>query len=172
MGSVPVPAPYSPDLNPIEMAFAKLKAHLRARAEGTIDAVCRAIGQICDLFQPDEAETTSSPQDTDSIDRPMLHRCAGGCSRRAAFCAGVAPAFHQVCLSLRAVDHYESGAPVLVPELFLGSLQQFIRVDADRAADCDVFGWIEQPAAGFVRRDEPLGLAKAFCQLGLGQALF
>jgi DDE superfamily endonuclease len=57
----------------IEMAFAKLKAHLRARAEGTIDAVCRAIGQICDLFQPDEAETTSSPQDTDSIDRPMLH---------------------------------------------------------------------------------------------------
>jgi hypothetical protein len=36
------------------MAFAKLKALLRARAERTIDALWRAIGQICDLFQPDE----------------------------------------------------------------------------------------------------------------------
>ena len=48
--------PYSPDLNPIEMAFAKLKALLRARAERTIDALWRAIGQICDLFQPDECK--------------------------------------------------------------------------------------------------------------------
>jgi transposase len=46
--------PYSPDLNPIEMAFAKLKAHLRARAVRTIDALWRAIGQICDLFEPQE----------------------------------------------------------------------------------------------------------------------
>ena len=46
--------PYSPDLNPIEMAFAKLKAHLRAKAVRTIDELWRAIGQICDLFQPDE----------------------------------------------------------------------------------------------------------------------
>ncbi len=46
--------PYSPDLNPIEMAFAKLKAHLRARAIRTIDGLWRAIGQICDLFQPEE----------------------------------------------------------------------------------------------------------------------
>ena len=35
--------PYSPDLNPIEMAFAKLKALLRARAIRTIDALWRAI---------------------------------------------------------------------------------------------------------------------------------
>ena len=42
--------PYSPDLNPIEMAFAKLKAHLRAKAVRTIDALWRAIGDICDLF--------------------------------------------------------------------------------------------------------------------------
>ena len=41
---------YSPDLNPIEMAFAKLKAHLRAGAHRTIDALWRAIGSICDLF--------------------------------------------------------------------------------------------------------------------------
>ena len=46
--------PYSPDLNPIEMAFAKLKAHLRAKAVRTIDALWQAIGQICDLFDPDE----------------------------------------------------------------------------------------------------------------------
>src|SRR2546423_7166120 len=40
--------PYSPDLNPIEMAFAKLKAHLRARAVRTIDALWQEIGHICD----------------------------------------------------------------------------------------------------------------------------
>lgn len=46
--------PYSPDLNPIEMAFSKLKAHLRARAVRTIDDLWRAIGDICDLFEPAE----------------------------------------------------------------------------------------------------------------------
>lgn len=46
--------PYSPDLNPIEMAFAKLKAHLRKAAARTFDEVWKAIGQICDLFSPNE----------------------------------------------------------------------------------------------------------------------
>jgi transposase len=45
---------YSPDLNPIEMAFAKLKAHLRAGAHRTIDELWRAIGSICDLYAPEE----------------------------------------------------------------------------------------------------------------------
>ena len=45
---------YSPDLNPIEMAFAKLKAHLRRIGARTLDALWRALGQICDLFDPDE----------------------------------------------------------------------------------------------------------------------
>ena len=45
---------YSADLNPIEMAFSKLKAHLRARAARTIDDLWQAIGDICNLFQPDE----------------------------------------------------------------------------------------------------------------------
>lgn len=45
---------YSPDLNPIEMAFSKLKAHLRAKAIRTIDALWQAIGDICDLFSPTE----------------------------------------------------------------------------------------------------------------------
>jgi transposase len=48
--------PYSPDLNPIEMAFAKLKAHLRARAIRTIEALWQAIGDICDLFTPTECQ--------------------------------------------------------------------------------------------------------------------
>ncbi len=46
--------PYSPDLNPIEMAFAKLKAHLRRIGARTIDALWRAVGHICDLYSPDE----------------------------------------------------------------------------------------------------------------------
>ncbi len=46
--------PYSPDLNPIEMAFAKLKAHLRKAAARTYDALWRAIGDICGLFEPQE----------------------------------------------------------------------------------------------------------------------
>jgi transposase len=48
--------PYSPDLNPIEMAFAKLKALLRARAVRTIDALWQEIGHICDLFEPAECQ--------------------------------------------------------------------------------------------------------------------
>jgi transposase len=46
--------PYSPDLNPIEMAFSKLKAHLRARAARTVDELWQAIGDICGLFKPEE----------------------------------------------------------------------------------------------------------------------
>jgi transposase len=45
---------YSPDLNPIEMAFAKLKAHLRRIGARTLDALWRAVGEICGLFDPDE----------------------------------------------------------------------------------------------------------------------
>ena len=46
--------PYSPDLNPIEMAFAKLKAHLRRIKARTIDALWRAVGDICNLYTADE----------------------------------------------------------------------------------------------------------------------
>ena len=46
--------PYSPDLNPIEMAFAKLKAHLRKAAARTYGDLWRTIGNICDLFEPKE----------------------------------------------------------------------------------------------------------------------
>jgi transposase len=46
--------PYSPDLNPIEMAFSKLKAHLRKAAARTIDDLWKASGNICSLFSPEE----------------------------------------------------------------------------------------------------------------------
>jgi transposase len=39
--------PYSPDMNPIEQAFAKIKAHLRKAEARTFDALWRAIGDIC-----------------------------------------------------------------------------------------------------------------------------
>jgi transposase len=45
---------YSPDLNPIEQAFAKIKAHLHKAEARTFDALWRALGDICDLFEPQE----------------------------------------------------------------------------------------------------------------------
>jgi transposase len=42
--------PYSPDFNPIENAFSKLKAMLRKVAERTIDGLWNAIGRIIDTF--------------------------------------------------------------------------------------------------------------------------
>jgi len=41
---------YSPDLNPIEQVFAKLKHLLRKAAARTIEAVCAAIGQVLGTF--------------------------------------------------------------------------------------------------------------------------
>jgi transposase len=45
---------YSPDLNPIEQVFAKLKHLLRKAAARTIDAVCTAIGRALATFTADE----------------------------------------------------------------------------------------------------------------------
>ena len=46
--------PYSPDLNPIENAFAKLKALLRKAAARTVNALERAIADTIDTFTPAE----------------------------------------------------------------------------------------------------------------------
>lgn len=46
--------PYSPDLNPIEKLFAKLKALLRKAAPRTVDALWNEIGRLLDGFTPDE----------------------------------------------------------------------------------------------------------------------
>jgi len=46
--------PYSPDMNPIEMAFAKLKALLRHEPPRTIGGLVERIGNLLDRFHPDE----------------------------------------------------------------------------------------------------------------------
>ena len=46
--------PDSPDFNPIENAFSKLKALLRARAERTITDLWDAVGSLLEQFTPDE----------------------------------------------------------------------------------------------------------------------
>jgi transposase len=46
--------PYSPDLNPIEQVFAKLKAHLRKAQERTIEGVWRRIGSLLPAFPAHE----------------------------------------------------------------------------------------------------------------------
>jgi transposase len=48
--------PYSPDLNPIEQVFAKLKSLLRAKALRTVDALWKALGSISDCVSPQECE--------------------------------------------------------------------------------------------------------------------
>jgi len=46
--------PYSPDLNPIEMAFSKLKTLIRKAAARTYDQLWQAVGQVCNLFSDEE----------------------------------------------------------------------------------------------------------------------
>ena len=46
--------PYSPDFNPIEKAFSRLKAMLRKAGERTVSGLGDLIGTLVDLFQPDE----------------------------------------------------------------------------------------------------------------------
>ena len=46
--------PYSPDLNPIEQVFAKLKTLLRKAEERTVEATWRRIGELLDHFTPTE----------------------------------------------------------------------------------------------------------------------
>jgi transposase len=45
---------YSPDFNPIENAFAKLKALLRKAATRTRDALWQEVGRLLDVFTPRE----------------------------------------------------------------------------------------------------------------------
>lgn len=46
--------PYSPDLNPIELAFAKLKAFMRATRPRSFEAICTRMGEALRLFSPTE----------------------------------------------------------------------------------------------------------------------
>ena len=46
--------PYSPDFNPIELAFSKFKAHMKRLKPRTVDELWKAAGTVCDLFKPEE----------------------------------------------------------------------------------------------------------------------
>jgi transposase len=53
--------PYSPDFNPIEPAFSKLKAHLRKAAERTIHGLWNSIGRTVDLGGREEIDDAADP---------------------------------------------------------------------------------------------------------------
>ena len=46
--------PYSPDFNPIELAFSKFKAHRKRFKPRTMDDLWKGVGTVCDLFKPNE----------------------------------------------------------------------------------------------------------------------
>jgi transposase len=60
--------PYSPDFNPIENAFAKLKALLRRAAERSVEGLWAAIGAAVDAFTPQECANyfAAAGYDTDA----------------------------------------------------------------------------------------------------------
>ncbi len=59
--------PYSPDFNPIEKAFSKLKAGLRKAAERTVEGLWTTIGRLVDTFTPAECDNyfTAAGYDAD-----------------------------------------------------------------------------------------------------------
>ena len=59
--------PYSPDFNPIEMAFARLKALLRKAAERTIEALWTTIGELVDCFTKAECANYFAAAGYDAI---------------------------------------------------------------------------------------------------------
>jgi transposase len=48
--------PYSPDLNPIEQVFAKLKQLLRAAGKRTVEELWEFLGRVLDAFAPEECQ--------------------------------------------------------------------------------------------------------------------
>ena len=56
--------PYSPDLNPIEQFFSKLKQMLRKAKERTVEATCQRIGSILQTSDPQSAKTILETQAT------------------------------------------------------------------------------------------------------------
>ncbi len=70
--SIPYLPPYSPDLNPIEQMFAKLKALLRRAAARTQEALWTTIGQLLNSFSPTECQNYLANSGTSSSKPKML----------------------------------------------------------------------------------------------------
>jgi len=48
--------PYSPDFNPIENVFSKLKTLVRKAKLRTVETLWRKLGELCDVFTPEECK--------------------------------------------------------------------------------------------------------------------
>ena len=59
--------PYSPDFNPIEKAFSKLKALLRKASERTVEGLWNAIGELIHQFTPQECANYFAAAGFDAI---------------------------------------------------------------------------------------------------------
>ena len=67
--------PYSPDLNPIERAFSKLKALLRKAAKRTVEELWDYLGEVLDEFKPQECRNyLASEQHTTTRARLLVQR--------------------------------------------------------------------------------------------------
>jgi len=63
---------HSPNLYPIEMAYAKLKAHLRGLKARTFDALFNAVAPTCELFPQNSAGTSPELPGTLRVKWTML----------------------------------------------------------------------------------------------------
>ena len=61
------PPPYSPDFNPIEMAFSRFKASLKRRVARTVTELWEAIGQAIDNFTAAECQNSSTAAGYDRV---------------------------------------------------------------------------------------------------------
>ena len=68
--------PCSPDFNPIEKAFAKLKAVLRARAQRTVEGLWSTVGQIVTLFEPQECADRRGHSGPDETEQASDGKCS------------------------------------------------------------------------------------------------
>src|SRR5258708_25910239 len=70
---------YSPDLNPIDQVFAKLKHLLRKAAARTVEAVCAAVGLLLQAFTPEECTNYfRNAGYVPCLDRRRFFRGSGG----------------------------------------------------------------------------------------------
>ena len=110
--------PYSPDLNPIKMAFSKLKAHRRKAKARIIDALWHPARSICDLYSPDECRNDPNhagyvaDQRLDALrprcklfDTPKLAEQRGAYSARPPFHQSVPLGEHGRRWSILLIEH-------------------------------------------------------------------
>lgn len=92
--------PYSPDFNPIEKAFSRLKAMLRKAGERIVRSLWHLIGRLVDIFQPDEYANYFSSCGYD----PDLSKNAQALASERASTDVVGP-LRRACSSRRRLDH-------------------------------------------------------------------